>query len=138
MSNMLQTPKELGWLNGVLQSCLVTLKEQWKDGMDEEVAIARSDWLLDLCDVRGWTHRLNESAEQLQERYRNWVAMLMTVPAMQPQPVKEAYWRWFELRLLQRIEQEDPDTYQFLVERARDLVTQSVGVGLRALEDADE
>ena len=30
MSNMLQSPRELTWLNGVIQACMVCLKEQWK------------------------------------------------------------------------------------------------------------
>ena len=59
MCNMLQSPKELAWLNGVTQSCLSSLKEQWKDGFEEATSIARSEWLIDLSDVRRWTHRLD-------------------------------------------------------------------------------
>ena len=138
MSNMLQSPQELTWLNGVIQACLVCLKEQWKDGFDEATAVARSDWLLALSDVRAWTHRLDENVEQLTERYRNWVLVLMTLPARQQQSVKEAYWRWFDSRVLEPLQEEDPDTYRYLVEWAKQHVAGSVEACERGLEDGDD
>jgi len=138
MSDILQSPKEFPWLNGLGGACLLTLKNQWKDGMDESAAVAKSDWLLEIADVRGWTHRLNESPQQLTERYRNWVAMLMMLPAIQPEPVKEAYWRWFESRFLQPIQEEDPEGYAFLIGRAKELVAQGVETTGSNMEDADE
>ena len=138
MGNVLQSPKELTWLNGVLQACLYCLKEQWKDGLDEATAVARSDWLIALADVRGWTHRLDNNVEQLMERYRNWVLMLMLLPATQPQAVKEAYWRWLEVRFLEPLQEEDPHTYQYLVEWAKEHVAESVKAYEQGLGDGDD
>ena len=138
MSNMLQSPQELTWLNGVIQACLVCLKEQWKDGFDEATAVARSDWLLALSDVRAWTHRLDENVEQLMERYRNWVLVLMTLPAVQQQAVKEAYWRWFDSRVLEPLQEEDSDTYRYLMEWAKEHVAGTVEAGERGLEDGND
>ena len=138
MSNMLQSPQELTWLNGVIQACLVCLEAQWKDGMDEAAAVARSDWLLALSDVRAWTHRLDENVEQLMERYRSWLLALMTLPARQQQSVKESYWRWFDSRVLEPLQEEDPDTYQYLVEWATQRVAENVEACVRGLEDGDD
>ena len=138
MCNVLQSPKELTWLNGVLQACLHCLKEQWKDGLDETTAVVRSDWLLALSDVRGWTHRLDHTVEQMNERYRNWVLMLMLLPATQPQAVKEAYWRWLEERFLVPLQEEDPETYGFLVEWAKEHVAGSVVAYQQGLEDGND
>ena len=138
MSNMLQSPKELTWLNGVTQACLVCLKEQWQDGFDEATAVPRSDWILALSDVRAWTHRLDENVEQLKERYRNWNLLLMTLPATQQQPVKEAYWRWFDSRVLEPLQEEDPDSYQYLLEWAKEYVAGSVEASERGLEDGND
>ena len=138
MGNVLQSPKELTWLNGELQACLYCLKEQWKDGLDEATAVARSDWLIALADVRGWTHRLDNNVEQLMERYRNWVLMLMLLPATQPQAVKEAYWRWLEVRFLEPLQEEDPHTYQYLVEWAKEHVAESVKAYEQGLGDGDD
>lgn len=103
MSNMLQAPKELPWLNGINETCLNCLEEQWKEGFNEGTAVARSDWLLDLSDVRAWTHRLNESVEQMKERHQNWILRLMILPAIQKKQVKDAYWRWFDSRVLKQL-----------------------------------
>ena len=138
MSNMLQSPKELTWLNGVMQACLICLKEQWKEGLDEATAVARSDWLLALSDVRAWTHRLDENVDHLMERYRNWVLVLMTLPAKQQQSVKEAYWRWFDSRVLELLQEEDPEIYQYLVECAKEDVARGVEACEQGLKDNDE
>ena len=138
MSNMLQSPKELTWLNGVMQACLICLKEQWKEGLDEATAVARSDWLLALSDVRAWTHRLAENVDHLMERYRNWVLVLMTLPAKQQQSVKEAYWRWFDSRVLELLQEEDPEIYQYLVECAKEDVARGVEACEQGLKDNDE
>ena len=138
MCNVLQSPKELAWLNGLTQACLSSLEEQWKDGFDEVTAIARSDWLIELSDVRRWTHRLDEDVEQMKERYRSWVLVLMMLPATQPHSVKEAYWRWFDLRVLGPLQEEEPDTYRSLVEWAREHVAKNVEACEQRLEANDD
>lgn len=138
MSEVLQSPKELAWLNSMINACLLTLKDQWNEGLDEPTAIARSDWLLALGDIRGWAHRLDEDAQQLMERYRNWVVHLMMLPAAQPESVKKAYWRWFETCILAPIAEEDPETFTFLIEHAKARAAQGIGSLLEDLEASDE
>ncbi|MCW8126048.1 hypothetical protein [Microbulbifer halophilus] len=138
MSEVLQSPKELSWLNNILGACLLTLRNQWKDGLDESVTVARSDWLLTLSDVRGWTHRLNEDAHHLMKRYRNWVALLMMAPVAEPEPVKAAYWRWLDSRVLGPIEEEDPETYSFLIGHAKLQVSQGIESLVKDLEYSDD
>ena len=128
MSNMLQAPRELAWLNGVTQACQACLKEQWKDGLDEETAIARSDWLFALSDVRAWTHCVDDNVDQLIERFRSWVLVLMTSAAQQQPSVKEAYWRWFDSRVLGPLQEEDPDSYRYVMEWAKEHVAGIVDV----------
>ena len=126
MSKMLQSPQELVWLNGVAAALLVCIKQQWKDGLDEAKAAARSDWLFALGDVRAWTHRVDENVEELKERFRKWVLTLMTLPSGQRQSVKEAYWRWLDSRVLEPLQEEDPETYHYLVERAKENLAECV------------
>ncbi|RXZ38633.1 hypothetical protein D9O50_03765 [Oxalobacteraceae bacterium CAVE-383] len=126
MSEVLQSPKEITWLNNMLGACLATLKAQWTIGFDEHTAIARSDWLLALGDVKGWAHRLDEDAQQLMTRYRNWLSLLMTLPIIQPEPIKIAYWNWLDSRFLESIEEEDSETYAFLIEHAKALISRVI------------
>jgi hypothetical protein len=130
MSNIVQTPKEAGWLNNLIGSILQALKDQWQPGIDEVTAVARSNWLLRIGDVRGWTHVLNEDVGQLAMRYRTWVGLLMVLPITQPQGVKAAYWRWLSTRVLDSIAEEDPETQEFLIRRAKELVSQVIEMDL--------
>jgi hypothetical protein len=134
MSDLLQFPKEIPWLNSVLGASLLVLKQQWTGELDEAAACARSDWLLKLSDVQGWTHRLNEGVEQLADRYLNWVALLMMLAVAQPRPVKEAYSRWFGSRILNPIANEDPKAYVLLLERAKVVVARGVDFSAEELE----
>lgn len=138
MSDLLQFPKELPWLNSLLGVSLLVLKEQWTGELDEAAACARSDWLLQLSDVRGWTHRLDEGVLQLEERYLNWVSLLMMLTVTQSQTVKEAYWRWFGSRILKPIVDEDGDAYALLLERAKMICEQSVDTSALDLEAGSE
>lgn len=138
MSESLHLLKELTWLNSIIGACLLALQDQWKVGMDEQAAVARSEWLLTVGDVRGWTHQLNEDLQHLIERYRNWLALLMVLPIAQPVSVREAYWRWFEIRIFGPIKEEDPETYAFLIERAKAVVSQGLESSLKDLEGIDE
>lgn len=138
MSKILQIPKEIIWLNGLVGTCLIALKDQWVDGVDFEVAQARSDWLVDLGDPAGWTHRLSETSAERAQRSRHWAGTLMALPAIQPDSVKDAYWQWFDGRILQRMEEEDPDGYAALLERARSMVDEGVATTSAEMEGDDE
>lgn len=138
MSDLLQFPKELPWLNSLLGVSLLVLKEQWTGDLDEASACARSDWLLQLGDVRAWTHRLEEGSQQLRDRYLNWVSLLMMLAVAQSQAVKEAYWRWFGSRILNPIADEDHKAYALLLERAKVIVSQGVDCSAEELEAGNE
>jgi hypothetical protein len=58
MTDVLQLPKEHVWLTGTSDVCLRVLKEQWRENVNDVDARARSNWLLELIDWRGWMHRI--------------------------------------------------------------------------------
>ena len=137
MGEILQLPKEIDWLLSVTESCLLTLRRLWTEGLDEAAVPAQSDWVLELGDIRGWAHRLQDTPEESMVRYCDWVTMLSMVPASEPQSVKQAYWRWFESRVLGPIKEEDPDTYRLLVERAKEIVEVNVEACKKDLENTE-
>ncbi|WP_179152313.1 HTH domain-containing protein [Chromohalobacter israelensis] len=138
MSEILQSPKDLVWLNEIQHAFLLALKNQWNESLDESVAVSRSDWLLSLGDVRGWSHRFHENAPQIIELYHNWLALLMMLPVAQPDFVKEAYWRWFESRILDPISEEDPEAYAFLIKQAKKQISQGIESTAKDLEDSSD
>lgn len=54
MSSWLQLPKEAPWLDALLKTFIMVLKSEWKDGAELSAVRARSDWIMDQVDVRGW------------------------------------------------------------------------------------
>ena len=126
MCDVLQSPKELVWLGNIHAACLLTLKQQWEKDFSEEEAIARSDWLVQLADVKGWTHCLNEEPQHLVERYRVWLARLVSLAADQPLDVKQAYWRWLNSRFLDLVKDEEPATYNYLISHAKSEISSAV------------
>ena len=56
---------------------------------------------------------------------------------MQPKSVKEAYWKWFEEQFLLELQEEEPDTYRFLVEWAKEHVAEGVLAYRRGLDGSD-
>ena len=81
---------------------------------------------------------MNETSQELMERYCIWVMMVAMVPVIEPRPVKEAFWRWFEARVLKPIKEEDTGSYHSLLELAKDIVSASVEACRQDLEDTDE
>ena len=138
MRDVLQLPLESSWLGSVLQSALMALKEIWKGDTDYDVVRARSEWLLELGDVRGWIHRIREESEDIGRRYGMGVLMLALSPGDSRRSLRKEYWPWLEARLLRPMREENPDIYQFLVEQSREMVTSNVEACLRELEDAHE
>ena len=55
MSDWLQLPEEMPWLETTLKVLGRVLKSLWKDGA-EVPATARSHWIADQIDIRGWAH----------------------------------------------------------------------------------
>lgn len=124
MSHFLQLPKEALWLNGLMQTFMYVLKAQWRPEIDEATARARSEWLLELLDVRGWAHCLGgEGGLRMADYgYGAQIMLLLSAPPNITPETKEKYWRWVDERILTKISQEDPEIYSWLIERTRELI----------------
>ena len=121
MSDWLQLPKESPWLVLTLRVFIRKLISLWRDGADLAGVTARSDWIVDQLDVRGWAHSLDlESGDNFVRIGRGeYILMLLTPPSDASQEVKDAYWRWVEDRILAPIQEQFPDLYDAIVERER-------------------
>lgn len=118
MSDWLQLPKEAPWLDTNLKVFIRVLKSLWRAGADLSSATARSNWVVDQVDVRGWAHRLGvENGDSLVKTGRGvHILMLLTPPPDAPQDVKDAYWSWVEGRVLAPVKEQYPDLYAWIVE----------------------
>lgn len=118
MSDWLQLPKESSWLHSTLMVYMSVLKNYWTDGADIADCIARSNWIADQVDVRGWAHRLGaENGDNVVRIGRgNYIFILLAPPIDTNQNIVDAYWNWVEERILAPIKEQFPDIYAWLVE----------------------
>jgi hypothetical protein len=120
MSDWLQLPKEAPWLDSTLKVFIRVLKSLWMDGADLSVITARSDWILDQVDVRGWAHSLGPGiGDNVVRVGRGAHILLFALPTDASQEVKDSYSSWVEDRILAPIKEQFPDLYSWIVEQQR-------------------
>jgi hypothetical protein len=121
MMDWLQLPKEAPWLDSTLKIFIRVLKSLWKDGADLSIVRARSDWLVNQLDIRGWAHRfVQENRDNAIKVGRAaHILMLLIAPSEASPEVKEAYWAWVEDRILVPTKEQFPDLYDWIVEFQR-------------------
>lgn len=124
MTDALQIGTENVWLARLLQSLTEALRQQWHDGMNDEVARARSDWILDQIDIRGWSHRFGAAhlSDQFGPRYRAQILSLAMVTSQVSPDTKEKYWGWLEDRLLNELKENNPSEYVGIAEQIRTII----------------
>ena len=132
MSTWLQLPKEIHWLHTVLMVFIRVLKGLWKAGADFSDVRARSDWIMDQIDIRGWAHRLEkEIGDNMVTTGRSaHILMILVPPVEDPLGVNEEYWGWVEERVLASIKEQYPDLYLELIEWHRRWIAKIIDVDL--------
>lgn len=136
MSDWLQLPEEAPWLDTTLRVFIQVVKSLWRAGADLSSVTARSNWIVDQVDVRGWAHRLGaENGDNIVKTGRGaHVLMLLRPPFDAPQDVKDAYWSWAEGRVLAPIKEQYPDLYAWIVEWQRRWISEMADVELTERE----
>ena len=122
MSDWLQLPKEEFWLETIFGVSLNVLRHLWQEGADVPSVRVRSDWIMDLIEVRGWAHCFeSESRDGIIEagRARIIFELLTPLDSEVPQNIREAYWEWLEDRILAPIRDMEPDLYTQIVDSER-------------------
>ncbi len=121
MSTWLQLPKEAPWLDMSLKVFIRVLKGLWRADADFSIVCARSDWIMDQVDVRGWAHSLGgEIGNNIIKTGRGaHILMVLTPPADASRDVKDEYWSWVEDRVLAPIKEQYPELYSWIVEWQR-------------------
>ena len=118
MSHFLQLPEEAPWLEGSLKALVRVLRKLWIDDANFEGVTARSNWLAEQIDIRGWAHRLiPENADNIVRTGRaSYVLLLLSPPIGVQQKVLDTYWNWAEETILVPVKEQYPEIYEWLVD----------------------
>jgi hypothetical protein len=138
MRDWLQLPNEAPWLDGTHQTFIRVLRNLWGDGADIEEAMARSSWLAEQIDIRGWAHRIaKENADHVVRIGRGaYILMLLRPPESDQQDIVDAYLTWAEERILAPIKKPFPDLYDWIVEWYRRYVAVTAETDLSGGDDS--
>ncbi|MER8460216.1 hypothetical protein NKH24_29825 [Mesorhizobium sp. M1300] len=125
MSDVLQAPKEQQWLSGTFEAIAQCMRNVWLEDIAEETIIARSNWLVELYDIRPWMHRLPDpqNADLNKKRYRlQLLALIGVVPNRLPTDRRRRYCAWLDDQILADVQSKDQATFQWLVAHAKSVV----------------
>ena len=140
MSTWLQLPGEKHWLETMQQTCHCVLKGLWREGTDFAIARARSDWVLDLMDLRGWAHAFGkEDAHNIVGTGRAVSIFLILQPPMDvSDEVKCMYWAWVEEKVLAPLKEKNPDVFRDLVESYKRNISHVVDKSMTEINTDDD
>jgi len=132
MSTWLLLPKEAFWLDSLLKTFIQVLKDQWSASTDVSTVLARSDWIMEQIDVRGWAHCLGaEGGDDIVKIGRGaYILLLLSPPSDASPELKDEYWAWIEERVLAPIKEQDSDLYSWMLERTREQIAEMADLDL--------
>ena len=125
MSDWLQLPEEAPWLDSTIEVFIRVLKSLWVEGTDHSVITARSDWILNQIDVRGWAHSFGpENGDNIVRLGQGAHILRLALPINASKKVNDAYLKWVEDRILAPTRENFSDLYSWIVEQYRKLVAE--------------
>lgn len=132
MSDWLQLPKEAPWLHTTLMVFKSVLKQLWLSDAEQNEVVARSNWIVDQIDIRGWAHRLVPPAnEDIVWNGRGaYVLAVLSPPIGVDNGRLNAYLSWAEEKILVPIQEQHPELFEWLTEKYKLYMAEIVDEGL--------
>lgn len=124
MTDALQLPLDQPWFDLHLLSIREAIRAQWNDETDDVTARARSDWLLGLLHLQGWSHRFDRSNDRAttinRARMQSW--LILSIPFVRFGAATRRYAAWMEDTLITAMRSYDPASLEWLVEQVRSYI----------------
>jgi hypothetical protein len=117
MTDALQLPQDQAWFDQLIKAVTDAVRAQWNDGVDDATAKVRSDWLLGLLHVAGWSHRFDRANDRdaiiARARYLSW--LILTIPLQSLGDPMNRYSEWMESTTIRSMASIDPESLEWLV-----------------------
>jgi hypothetical protein len=123
MGAIVQLPGETNFLHRTLGAYIRAMKVTWETVPDRAEAKARADYLLAQVDIRKWTSSTvpgNERAFALYA-YAAYALQITSPPLNADRTLKAAYYEWVSDRFLKPIREYQPEMYEWIIARSREL-----------------
>lgn len=128
MSSFLQIPQEVYWLNNVLNVIRDILQEEWKTVVNYNESAAKSNWLLEQLDLRGWSHFYNEEAGTNIAKFSftsQYFALLINTNGLGENEQK-LYFKWLEENVLNMLKEKEPLAYNYILTQVKGLINEQI------------
>ena len=128
MVRMVQMPLELPAMQRTYVSFMRLVREVWVTSPTEEEAIARGDWILNVSDPRGWASLAQKGLERNWAIYEfaQYALQISGAPVSANLALRERYFAWITSRILNEVEQTQPEVFDWLVARVKELMVSGV------------
>ena len=136
MGRWLQLPREAVWVDAIVREFIDALRSFWESGDDVPGAGARSTWILNQIDARGWAQSLGGVGGQTLVREGRAVHLpgLCAPLPTAGEDSKRAYWKWLEEKVLRPVKEEDGAAYASIVDKYRQVISVTAEAALRDQE----
>ncbi|MCK4825445.1 HNH endonuclease, partial [bacterium] len=124
MTDWLQLPEEASWLDLIMTTFIQAIENIWRDGIDVQLTRIRSNWLLSLIEIRGWSHAIAspEGVNVVDITRRSYIDTLLIPPDDIPTTARVEYLKWIDESILAPIKEQEPDLFTWLVEKRKALI----------------
>lgn len=141
MSSWLQLPQEAFWLDKSVETFIQVLQGLWESEADILAAQAKSNWIIDQMDIRGWAHRIDGGlADNLVKNGRSMQILLLLMPPRNvSEEVRQEYLAWVGERILAPIKESNPEQYSWILSWQKTQISKLANMDINAAsEDSHE
>jgi hypothetical protein len=124
MSNSIQLPRDAQWILDITKEISLSLVSLWKLDLNEADKIARSNWLYDILDYRGWApfHGV-EAGEHLAVNGMALKIHSLLSSSADNVRLNVNYWNWLEEHVFNDLKLSEPVVYKQIVEFSKKAVS---------------
>lgn len=140
-SKALSYPNETAWLDRSIMTLLTVYRQVWKSESDLNDIKARAEWLLGLCDLRGWLSLFpaRHANTILSDVYLRYVSILIFPPVDISEVRQASFLEWVDERVVTPLRQQHPDLFDQLIQIEKDIIISQIGRHLESdLGDTDD
>lgn len=129
MTDALQLPLDQPWFSQLLTAVREAVRAQWNAQTDDATARARSDWLLGLLHLQGWSHRFDVANDRsmILNRYRMLCWIVLSISLVSTAEVGHRYAAWVEDTLIRAMQSHDPTSLEALIEQSKNYIEELAG-----------
>ena len=115
MSDILQVPEEIPWLNQVSVACIRVISQIWQEENNDSDAQVKSEWLVDLGNPTLWAHRFCEPGMSIDQVRCLWFTRLVFQSTGREDSAAVRYRNWLDAQVIVPLQEEEPELFNIVI-----------------------